>query len=299
MSVFEHEFALLIQQQLEGSPIKLPAATSTFKEFCEAMLRYARSETCLNQIDYWLAPATSDYQIPRDREGECVGWSYDEAIYSYDFSKGLNLLGNIGSMGLQMNDILTTAFLRMYFRWSSKPAVVLNVFEDGRCLYEKHLDLSRTMGWMAAMTPVKFEIDPNASILEQLRQVKEQYTNHPHDNSYWLLRYYHPDSLVRQQIANMPEPQINFNFRGISSVDINQENSIMTKKVPYPEIGSFYSDLVRNNLLLFDCAIEGKRLNFDWNYSTEVHTAATIERLTEMFLQELEQIVNAIGECVQ
>ncbi|MNP36129.1 hypothetical protein D3C76_1294930 [compost metagenome] len=73
----------------------------------------------------------------------------------------------------------------------------------------------------------------------------------------------------------------------------------MTKKVPYPEIVSFYSDLVRNNLLLFDCAIEGKRLNFDWNYSTEVHTAATIERLTEMFLQELEHIVNVIGECVQ
>lgn len=299
ISVFEHEFAMLIQQQIEGNPIKLPAATSTFKEFCEAMLRYAQSETCANQMDYWMTPATSDYEIPRDRDGKCVGWSFVEAAYGCDFSEGMKLLGNIGRTGLQMNDVLTAAFLRMYYLWSGKPAVVLNVFEDGRCLYEEHLDLSRTMGWMATMIPVKFEIDPDASIPEQLDQVKEQYTNHPHDNSYWLLRYYHPDPMVREQIAGIPEPQINFNFRGASSVDSKQENSMIAKKAPCPETGSFYSDLVRNNLLLFDCAIEDKRLNFVWNYSTEVHTSATIGRLTEMFIQELQHIVNAIGECVQ
>ncbi|MBA9087958.1 amino acid adenylation domain-containing protein/non-ribosomal peptide synthase protein (TIGR01720 family) [Fontibacillus solani] len=299
MSVFEQEFAMLIQQQTEGSPIKLPAATSTFKEFCEAMLRYVQSEACLKQIDYWKSPVARDYEIPRDRDGQCVGWSYEEVVHSCYFSEGVQLLGHIGRAGLQMNDILTTAFLRMYYRWSGKPTLVLNVFEDGRCLYEKHLDLSRTMGWMATMIPVKFEIDPNASILEQLLQVKEQYTNHPHDNSYWLLRYYHPDPIIRQQIASMPEPQINFNFRGMNSVDISQDNSIVSKKVPYPDVSAFYSDLVRNNFLLFNCAIESNRLTFDWNYSTEVHTAATIDRLTEMFLTELQHIVHAIEERVQ
>ncbi|MMZ67782.1 peptide synthase [compost metagenome] len=105
--------------------------------------------------------------------------------------------------------------------------------------------------------------------------------------------------MVREQMGGIPEPQINFNFRGASSVDSKQENSMIAKKAPCPETGSFYSDLVRNNLLLFDCAIEDKRLNFVWNYSTEVHTSATIGRLTEMFIQELQHIVNAIGECVQ
>lgn len=298
LTVFEQELAMLIQQQAEGGQIQLPATTSSFKEFCEAMLQYAQSEACLKQIDYWMSPVPSDYAIPIDRDGQCVGWSYEEYHHNQDFTEGVQLLKNIGKKGLQMNEILTTAFLRMYYRWSGKSAVVMNVFEDGRCQYEKHLDLSRTMGWMATMIPVKFEIAPAASIIEQLRQVKEQYINHPHDNSYWLLRYYHPDPMVRQQIASMPEPQINFNFRGAHAINNRQGNDLITKKVPYPDISAFYSDLVRNNLLLFDCAIEGNRLIFDWNYSSEVHTAATIDRLTEMFLEELQHIINAVGEVI-
>lgn len=298
LTVFEQELSMLIQQQADGSQIQLPTTTSSFKEFCEAMLRYAQSEACLKQIDYWMSPVESDYVIPRDGAGQCVGWSFDDCYHSRDFTEGVQLLKNIGKAGLQMNEILTTAFLRMYYRWSGKNAVVMNIFEDGRCLYEKHLDLSRTMGWMATMIPVKFEIAPDASIVEQLRHVKEQYINHPHDNSYWLLRYYHPDSNVRQQIASMPEPQINFNFRGTHAMNNKQDNGITAREVPYPDISAFYSDLVRNNLLLFNCAIEGNRLTFDWNYSTEVHSAATIDRLTEMFLEELQHIITAVGEVI-
>lgn len=298
LTVFEQELSMLIQQQAEGNQNQLPATTSSFKEFCEAMLRYAQSEACLKQIDYWMSPVENDYVIPRDRDGQCVGWSFDDCYHSRDFSEGVQLLKSIGRAGLQMNEILTTAFLRMYYRWSGKSVVVMNVFEDGRCLYEKHLDLSRTMGWMATMIPVRFEIVPDAPIIEQLRQVKEQYINHPHDNSYWLLRDYHPDPKVRQQITSMPEPQINFNFRGTHLMNSRQDNSIIAREVPYPDIGAFYSDLVRNNLLLFNCAIEGNRLTFDWNYSTEVHTTATIDTLTEMFLEELQHIITAVGEVI-
>ncbi|MNW46786.1 Linear gramicidin synthase subunit B [compost metagenome] len=293
-SVFEQELFILIQQQIEGAQIKLPPVTSSFKDFCEAMLRYAQSEVCLKQLDYWKAPSDSDYVIPRDRDGQCVGWSYDDVYCSHDFTEGVKLLRHISRTGLQMNDILTAAFLRMYYRWSGKRAVVMNVFEDGRCLYEQQLDLSRTMGWMATMIPVKFEIDPDAKILEQLMQIKEQYSNHPHDNSYWLLRYYHPDAGTRQEIADIPEPQINFNFRGLQETDVRESNGIVAKKVPYPQMDAFYSDLVRNNLLLFNCAIEGNLLTFDWNYSTEVHAPETIGELSDLFLEELHSIVEAI-----
>lgn len=298
MMIFEQELGLLIQQQVEGRPIQLPAPTSTFREFTEAMYRYAQSENCLKRISDWRSVTVLDYEIPRDLGGACVGWSFRELIYNFDISNELQLLGNMGRLGLKMNDIVTVAFLRMYNQWSGNSALVMNVFEDGRCLYEQQLDLSRTMGWLAAMIPVKFEIDPQAGVWEQLEQIKEQYANHPHDNSYWLLRYYHPDHSARAELTNLPAPQINFNFRGVLPDEPEHSaGGVVARKIPAPEAGKFISDIIRDNLLLFDCAIEKGMLNISWDYSIEVHTAATIDKISHLLIQEFRLIAQIVGEC--
>lgn len=288
MNVLLAEMMLCIQAQMEGREIVLPPRTSTYASFAKAMQRYAESEACTSKLDYWLELTKLDHRIPLDNpNGECISWSFKQHWSSYPLKGKIDILKKALKVdGIQLNDIMLTAFLISYSRWSGKEHLIMNIFDTGRFQYSPELDLSNTMGWMNSMFPVKYEFQSEKSLFDVLVDVQRQNREIPKDNSYGLLRYCHSSAEIRQKMAQIPDAQVNFNFKGNQTIEeADQLNGI--QGVGLPDVES-NGDMIRSNLIIFNCGVENDELIIDWDYSSELHDTATIESWNQNFILELE-----------
>lgn len=291
MTTLFTEMMMTIQAQMEGREVVLPPKTSTYASFAKAMQRYTEGEECIKHLDYWLELTKLDHRIPLDNpNGECISWSFKQHWSRYSLEGKLDTLKKaLKYDGIQLNDIMVTAFLIAYSRWSGKEHLMMNIFDTGRFLYSPELDLSNTVGWMNSMFPVKYQFQSEQNLFDCLMDIRKQNRNIPKDNSYGLLRYCHPSDEVRSKMAAIPDAQVNFNFKGIQTVEeaSGQINGISGAGLPDREA---VGHMVRSNFVIFNCGLEDDELVIDWDYSTELHNPSTIESWNQNFILELELI---------
>jgi hypothetical protein len=77
------------------------------------------------------------------------------------------------------------------------------------------VDLSRTVGWFTSAFPVLLEVPAGGGAGELLRSVKDQLRAVPARGiGFGILRRLSPDAAVRERLAAIPAPQVNFNYLG-------------------------------------------------------------------------------------
>ena len=105
---------------------------------------------------------------------------------------------------------------------------------------------------------------------------------------YGLLRTYHPDPEVRRQLARLPDPEISFNYLG--QFDALLEDSPFS--LSGEPRGAERSPEDRRTVLwdITGGVLDGV-LGFDWTYSQKLHDPATIERVSNEFIQSLRQLI--------
>jgi non-ribosomal peptide synthase protein (TIGR01720 family) len=144
------------------------------------------------------------------------------------------------------------------------------------------VDLSRTVGWFTTHFPVVLTV-PEDGWGSVLMSVKEQLRAVPGNGlGYDALRYLSPawsGSGVR--------PEISFNYHGqvdgMSSGTVFRGHSPLSGEIQDPrEVRPFLIDIVG--------MVEQGRLTFSWTYSTNVHSAQTIDRLAAGLVAALGQI---------
>lgn len=296
LETFMNDFCQLLRQHREGCPLLLPPAGSSYKEFADAMQQYTESEACLKQFTYWRQLTDQEgFEIPLDYpEEQCVVWSPRYHMDRIDMKETMKWLdGYTRQHHLQLHDLLLAAFMRSYRKWSGQDKLVMNLFDTGRYPYAPDLELSGTMGWIASKYPVRFSIDASHSALESLFAIAEQKRQVPKDNSYGLLRYCHSDAGIRAEMAEIPEPQVNFNFLG-QAAEKKQDEAGEIEVVDLPKREEQQENRLIGNYLSVGSSLDGETLNVGWYYVDKLHEVGTIERLAELFRDELSEATLAM-----
>jgi amino acid adenylation domain-containing protein/non-ribosomal peptide synthase protein (TIGR01720 family) len=171
------------------------------------------------------------------------------------------------------NDLLLTALRIAVTRWRGESDLLVDVERHGR---EGDLDLSRTVGWLTSVQPVRLPAADTPA--EQLRLVRNALSKAP-DNGlgYGILRYLNPQSAPL--LAQLPHAQVLFNYFGRFPTARTED------WLPAPDAPTLLPDpdMGMSHVLQLDtvCAEtpDGPRLRATWSWThdltdDDVHTLA-------------------------
>lgn len=295
--ILRRDLQTVVAQLKQGRIPQLPAKTLSYKEWSQRLQRYTTSPEMQAQVDYWLKlPSRKLLPLPVDFVGgantQDTTRTYHLCLPSQETSDLIHKVPRV--YHTQINDVLLTALVLAYYRWTGQPSLLIALEGHGREEIQQDLDVSRTVGWFTSLFPVMLDIeaqdDGGAGDMpgNVLKAVKEQLRRIPTGGiGYGMLRYLGDVALSRTFEAQ-PQPEISFNYLGWEHLP-TQDDSF--KPCPIPA-GSFISPLNKRPYLLDITAVMSEgALQLTWAYSHNFHKDATIASFASAFLDNLRQLI--------
>ena len=285
------------QQRAQGEIVYLPARTSSWQHWGQALGHYAQDELVTKQLAFWQQQLERKVaSLPLDySEGENVEAATAQVSVSLSVEETHALLHAVPQVyHTQINDVLLTALVQALQRWTGEQTWRIALEGHGREPIHEKLDLSRTIGWFTTLYPVVLElpsrVDREGSALkaikEQLRAIPE------HGLGYGLLRYLCTRSDVLEQRAawqKTPWAQISFNYLGQFDQVINEAGLFASSA------GSSGMSMGpknhRQHLLDVSGGVSGGQLHLNWTYSQNRHKPETIARLAQNYVEALRALI--------
>ncbi|BAY50183.1 amino acid adenylation (plasmid) [Scytonema sp. HK-05] len=283
------------QQLLQGDAIQLPCKTTSFKEWASVLNSYAESEAVSKEKDYWLAPERNNISpLPKDypvtKEANTVA-STNQVSVALDAQQTQALLQEVpAAYNTQINDLLLTALVQAFARWTGNYRLLIDLEGHGREELFENVDLSRTVGWFTTVFPVVLQLANAENSGEALKSIKEQLRSIPNRGiGYGLLRYLSQDSKIRSQLQAMPQAEVSFNYLGQLDV-IGLENLGVTLAKESTGLNQSFLGIC-THLLEIDGFVSDGELQFTWKYSDNIYLRSTVEHLAIMFVEELQSLI--------
>jgi len=281
------------EQLKRGEVIKLPAKTTSLKQWAERLTEYALSETAGQEAAYWLATARGhEVRLPRDYVAEDnTAASARVVTVSLTPEETRFLLQDVPSVyRTQINDVLLTALVQAVGKWSGEWRLLVDLEGHGREEIIEGVDLSRTVGWFTTIYPVLLQLKRNVGPDEALKTIKEQLRAVPQRGiGYGVLCYLNGRQEIANQLRKLPAAEIRFNYLGQLD-QLLMESSLLE---PAKESsGAMQSPRgLRNYLINVIGRVTEGRLQINWAYSANIHQHHTIERLADKFMEALRMMI--------
>jgi len=294
------------------SALRLPAKTTSFKEWAERLDAYARSlspEAVERELGHWSGLA----RLPFDRlpfePAEPTGRTdpFDSfapgaplapaaatglvassrtVTVELDEAETRALLTELPSAyGTQVNDALLAALAATLARPGG--ALWVDLEGHGREEVVPAVDLSRTVGWFTTLFPVALAVDSTApgallqSVKEQLRAIPDR------GFGYGLLRYLRGGEAAAL-LAALPAPRVSFNYLG--EFDGSFEGGLFAPAAE-PSGAAQSPRQRRPHALAVSLLVASGRLRVDWSYSADLCDRGTIERLAAAYAASLRELI--------
>jgi len=181
----------------------------------------------------------------------------------------------------EINDVLLAALGKVLSGYQGKETIVFGLEGHGREeVMGREPDLSRTVGWFTNLYPVRLEIGRDAEAGELLRSVKEQLRNIPGKGmGYGVLRRLHPSRPI----------DVMFNYLG--QLDNATAGGGWLKAAGEGTGPTVAGNNTFGHLLSVNAFITGGELVVSWGYDGLRYEEATIKRIAESYIQELEALI--------
>lgn len=288
------DLATIIGAVSNGSAISLPAKTTSYRQWYNALLTFGKRKKVLAQKDYWVK-AIAAYQ-PLIKVN-----NFKEAITDKDTSEHHSALAaNLTKQLLQevpgvyhteINDILIAALANTICNWNGSNKLVVGVEGHGREDISEKTDVSRTFGWFTSLYPAQINLDGSSLTSDLIKTVKEQLRKIPGKGlGFGILKY----------INNEPSLQgkdpwdILFNYLGQFDKSNNTAGSISVAAVS-PGAGLSADQLINEKISL-NCFVQDGQLKMSWTFSNFHFDANTIKLITESYLANLQSLIE---HCVE
>jgi non-ribosomal peptide synthase protein (TIGR01720 family) len=274
-----------------GMNVALPAKTTSFKGWSEAVVAYAQSGNIRKDGAYWLSQRFEDTPaLPVDENGPSTEGSIDLVTHTLSKTETHDLLHQTAAAyGTRFEEVLLTALVQTLAPWTGRRSILIDIEGHGREDIGKGLDVSRTVGWFTSLYPVVLSLADDARPGEALKSIKEQLRRVPHRGlSYGLTTYIGTDAEITATLTARRQPRLLFNYGG------RGEEETSTSDLFRPAGNLFSSRASQNGRahpLEIDALVAGGRLHLTWAYSGHVYRRSTIERLASSFLEALNTIV--------
>ena len=278
---------------LKEERIDLGSKTTSFRQWAEALIQLANDGQLDADFDYWqrLAATCKPERLPQDHQGKNQVASVKVVERRLDRTQTQRLLTETSRCyRTEINDLLLTALARSVCGWTGGNTVGFDLEGHGREYIADMIDVSRTVGWFTSIYPVLLALDSQADLGLQIRSVKEQLRAIPRKGmSYGVLRYLSEQPDRRQALAAAARTQISFNYLGQLD-QVIAEDALLQQAAESPgeEISAAG---MRHYLLEISGRVQNGELILAIRYSHSIHELATVERLANGLLNELNAII--------
>ncbi|MBZ9521407.1 non-ribosomal peptide synthetase [Bacillus safensis] len=282
------DFMSLYQQAAQGQKLVLPLKTHSFKEWAEAIERYAQSQPLKNQQEYWAEieskPLTAlpvDHEVTKRKvaETKSVQMQLTETETEH-------LLTDIHlPYTTEMNDILLCALGLAVQEWTGESHVHVQLEGHGREDILSELDVSRTIGWFTSMYPVVLEAKPDQTIADAIKGTKEMLRRVPNKGiGYGILKY----MTAAEPSGHHVQPEISLNYLGQIDQEVTTElfrpSTYDMGRQASPNSEAVYklnlSGLVQHNRFILSCS-----------YCASEYEEQTIQQFMALLKGKIQSII--------
>ena len=180
----------------------------------------------------------------------------------------------------RVEDVLATALAVSFRRWTGQRALRIDFEADVHSAPMDGLNITNTVGWFAVRYPMTLTLPESTEAGAQLKAIKEQLRAH----SSRAAGFDRPDNLgtgdaaasvcFRYHSEGGPVPSDSRIFRAGGRVNLSCSPR---SRRPY--------------LLDVEAVVASGELELRWNYSSDLHTPATVEALADDFFDAMRSIV--------
>ncbi|MBD2435877.1 type I polyketide synthase [Nostoc sp. FACHB-110] len=282
------------QQLSQGKLIKLPAKTTSFKQWALRLTQYAESIELQREQVYWLA-AERDWvsPLPVDYpDGANTVASAETISVTLSVEATQALQEEIAATyRVQTDDLLLAALAQAFRQWTGTSAFLVDLEGNGRDVIFDDVDLSRTVGWFTNIAPMLLEIGEVEETTAILKQVKEQIRSFPNQGlGYGVLRYLSSDEIITEKLRSLQPAEVLFLYLG--NYEQTVPESALFKLSPKFAGLSRSSRAQRSHLLEINALIVQNQLKVELIYSHNVYRRQTINKLAQDFQAALQALIS-------
>lgn len=273
-----------------GAVPQLPAKTSPYQLWAERLLDHARGPETAAELEIWLEQeGRRPPPLPRDTESSLPDTEgrAERVCVALEAEATEALLRDVPeAYQSQIQEVLLTALVRAFARWTGSPVLQVELEGHGREDLFSDVDVSRTVGWFTSRFPVVLDLGRTASPGDALKSLKEQLRRLPRRGiGYGLLRYLGAGDGLRTR----PAPEVSFNYLGQLGDLVSGESLFGPAR---ESVGQMRSPAApRGHLFQIEAIIAGE-LQVVWVYSPARHRRDTVELLAASFLDELRGLID-------
>jgi len=305
------DMELAMEQIQNGEAVQLPRKTQSIIAWSQGLADHAKRPNLPQLAAYWQTRAANhNPALPVDAKIDGMAYASTDAasdnierntgVYTQTLDKDLTgLLSNVAQQSLNtgVHVVIVTALAQAISNWTKRDYVQMDMEGHGREALTEHRDISRTIGWFTVVFPLPLHAtapDVWSDTTASLRLVKETIQALPLNGlAFGLLKNLCPDPAVREQMRTLPRSQILFNYLG--QVDRESTGSRYLSMVDDRCGAARSKRCERAYLLEINARIREGQLQLDWSYSRAHHNLITIERLADVFSDNIRTLIDTIG----
>lgn len=263
-------------EQLEHGACELPPRTTSIKARAEQLAAHAASDALRAELAYWTGAAwQATVPLPRDRAADpphaldvIVEQSLDAAI-----SEAL-LDEAPARLRCELDELLVAGLGDALCAWAGGP-VVVDLEGHGRAALSDDVDLSRTVGWLTAVHPVRLASEGGPA---GVRAIKEQLRAVPgHGLGYGVLRHL-GDPESRRRLDEAPRASLLFRYTG-------HHRDGDTRW--FRTLDTAAQAMTPQHAIAVIARVVDRRVQVSWLASGAAYDRATVERLAARFAAAL------------
>ena len=285
---FQRAYDSLERQQ----KVELPAPTTSFAAWSQALSRFAQSPELKDDAEYWrraVSQPTSPMSVDFDGENTEDSSAFVLTTLSREETRWL-LHEMPKAFRALPSEVVLTALAQAYGE-----SLLLEMEGHGRESISDSLDLSRTVGWFTSLYPVRLDVSGAEDPLAALKLVKEQTRSVPRGGlGFGVLKYLNTGSETAQLLRQASRPEISFNYIGEQSLSSARENAISVAGESYGRNNSARGN--RPYLLMITAEIRKEQLSIRWGYSRNLHRETTIRDLARSFKKAFKSLIDCCDE---
>ena len=268
---------------LDNKNANINYKSNSYQNWSKQLQSYSKSIKIKSELPYWLIQKEKSLNI---EESKATYYHKDSEIIENTLSKKFTkdlLSKSLQKYNCEINDLLLTALIISYNKWTKHKSLQINLEGHGRENIENNINISKTIGWFTSVFPVILTLDNKDDITQQIKTVKEILRSIPNKGiGFGILKYLSKN----KDINNFPESQIMFNYLGEFNINNNylKISKILTK--------NFYD---KNSILSYNIEINSivtdQKLLFIYKYNKKLFTKKEILLFSSLYKQSLEKIV--------
>jgi non-ribosomal peptide synthase protein (TIGR01720 family) len=271
----------------QNQKVELPAKTTSYKEWAEKLVEYARSPVLAEEVSHWQAVAPAQQSPDSPGNSRVAGHVHTVSRALGQARTAAFLREAHDAYNTKPLDLLLAAWTQAYGEWFGADTAPVMLEGHGREADTiGAVDLGHTVGWFTSHYPVLMRPGEKWQPGNLLKQVKEQLRQVPRNGlGYGILRYVraHP-KLVAQ-----PEPPVLFNYLGQFERALPVSDLFTLAK---PLQGAYGPRNRPTHSIEVNTYIRHEQLQVDLLCDGDQHTPDAQKTLLDAFVAYLEELID-------